>query len=321
TRAHAATLAAALASPRVALRPNAVVSRILTDPHSGEATGVTYVDRVTRRAADVRARVVMVCASAIESARLLLNSRSARHPDGLGNASGSVGRFLMDHLFLDLQVRCALPEHLAATPGDERGDLYVAAAGPGAGRFGIELAVRAPAATPRHRLRAALGDLLRDQRPLARRWRPRRTCALDLAAIGEVTPHVENRVAVRDDVRDAWGIPVAHIAYRRGAEELAAARAMEAAALATVATGFEIIRARSALYPPGLSVHEMGTVRMGDDPRRSALNRHNQAWDCRTLFVTDAACFPTGGFQNPSLTIMALSLRASRWLARESNLF
>jgi choline dehydrogenase-like flavoprotein len=319
TVGHEATLAAALASPHVTLRPNAVVSRVLTDPVSGEATGVAFVDRRSRRSDEVRARAVVVCASAIESARLLLNSRSDRHPNGLANSSGTVGRYLIDHVFLTMQLRCAVPT--ALQPTDEVSSCYLAPAANDGYRFGIDLTVRNAAGGLGARLRTAAADAYYDHRSLRRLLAADAMCEVDLAAIGASPARAENRVTVRDDVHDAWGIPIAHIAYQRTPAERAAAEAMETDARAAIAAGFEVVRARAALYPPGLSVHETGTVRMGSNAARAPLNSFNQAWDCANLFVTDGACFPAGGFQNPTLTIMAVSLRASRYLARQSNLF
>jgi choline dehydrogenase-like flavoprotein len=320
TRGHEETLAAALATPRVTLRPNAVVSRVLTDPVSGEATGVAFVDRLSRRNDQAHARAVVVCTSAIESARLLLNSRSARHPNGLANSSGTVGRYLMDHVFLTMQLRCAVPAGLQPTT-DEISSCYLAPAAHDGYRFGVVLTLRNAAGALGARLRTAAADVYHDRRTLRRLLGAGAMCEVDLAAIGASAAHAENRVTVRDELRDAWGIPVAHIAYQRTPAERAAAHAMQTEARAAVAAGFEVVRARAALYPPGLSVHESGTVRMGSDAARAPLNSFNQAWDCANLFVTDGACFPAGGFQNPTLTIMAVSLRASRYLARQSNLF
>jgi choline dehydrogenase-like flavoprotein len=117
---------------------------------------------------------------------------------------------------------------------------------------------------------------------------------------------------------DAWGIPAAHIACGYGDNELMMARDQFVCLKEMLdAAGFDIVNANPDLAPPGTSSHELGTARMGADPGSSVLNRHNQSWDVRNLFVTDGACFTSGGFQNPTLTMMAITVRACDYIVEK----
>jgi choline dehydrogenase-like flavoprotein len=296
-----AQLLAARATGRLTLYPDSVASRVLLGD-GGTAGGVAYLDRLSGQEREVSGRVVVLCASAIESTRLLLNSATPEHPDGLANSSGVLGRYLMDHTFgigldgvLPQRTRgpaerssygCAIPSFRNVAGSDSdflRG-------------YGVELQVRTPVAGPRGRLRA-LG-----RRSGGHFW---------MRTFGEVLPRYENRVTVDPARTDAWGIPAADIACRYGENErkMAVDQRQSLGEMAEAA-GLQVERTYSDLAPPGLSIHEMGTARMGSDPSDSVLNPHNQAWDVENLFLTDGACFTSGGFQNPTLTMMALTVRA-----------
>jgi choline dehydrogenase-like flavoprotein len=133
-------------------------------------------------------------------------------------------------------------------------------------------------------------------------------------------PHADNRVPLDRDVKDAWGLPAARITCVRGENEAAMAEDQRHVIQALVdATGFELGEMSRGLAPqaPGASIHEVGTARMGADPKTSYLNRFNQSWEVPNLFVVDGACFSTSGWQNPTLTMMAIALRAARHIAEE----
>lgn len=294
-------LATAQASGRLTLLPDAVASEVSSGA-GGRAEGVIYVERESGVRREVRGRLVFLCASAIESTRLLLHSESRLHPNGLGNSSGLVGRYLMDHTY-GIGLRGIAPQRVEA-PGSST--LYGCAI-PGfrnvtepasgfARSYGVELQVHTPEAGWLGRLRAR-----RDRLPGAF-W---------MSSFGEVLPRYENRVTLNRDRTDAWGVPVAHVECAYGENERAMA-ADQVACLTEMATaaGFDIEETFTELGNPGLSVHEMGTARMGADPTESVLNGYAQSWDVPNLFVTDGACFVSGGFQNPTLTMLAITARA-----------
>jgi choline dehydrogenase-like flavoprotein len=134
--------------------------------------------------------------------------------------------------------------------------------------------------------------------------------------MGEVLPRFENHVRIDRNVKDRWGIPALHLVQKYGDNEHAMALdAMEAAEAMCQGAGFEVIAKHHTFVPPGESIHELGTCRMGDDSKKSVLNGFNQSHDVKNLFVVDGSAFVTGGAQNPTLTILALSMRASEYLA------
>lgn len=311
-------LTAALATGRFEVRPDAVVERIDTDPATGLATGVTYIDAGSRERVTVPARQVAVAASTIESLRILLNSRGGRHPGGLGNSSGNLGRYLSDHLMVF---------RAGTLPGIE---------GMGEGHdpydFGQQSGIYIPSFRNVGRdegrgfLRgyALLGSVGR----LEPGW--------FFMAIGEVLPRAENRVELDPSKRDAWGIPVAKVTLRHFENERAMIRDMDAslkevsetfglpddllgreglvARLAYRIAGPLVYTPEGALIP-GSSIHETGGACMGDDARRHVTDRDNRLHDAPNVWVTDSACFPTNPFHNPGLTIMALSARAGAAIA------
>jgi choline dehydrogenase-like flavoprotein len=297
-----------------------VVSRINVDPATGAATGVTVTDRVRKTSDDVRANVVVLCASAIESVRILLNSACARHPGGIGNSSGLLGRGLMDHLFIGLGGPS--PRTAAPSGGDADRDPYFA----GATGFSIPRSrnVDHPHAAFRggYSIQGGIG----------------RGPSWYFLAHGEMLPRPDNRISLNPVVRDAWGIPAAHIECTWSSNELAiikdALRAMRDVAdaaglkvrtppsgklLETLA--FNAVKrwltTPSGAFLPGSAIHEMGGAAMGVDRSTSVLNAFCQCWDAPNVFVTDAACFPSGGSQNVALTIMALTVRACGYIVSE----
>jgi choline dehydrogenase-like flavoprotein len=298
-----APLREAEASGRLTVIPDAVVRRVLLHPDGARARGVEYVERESRREREVEGAVVLLCASALESTRLLLNSADPRHhPAGLGNSSGALGRYLMDHTygigFDGLAPRRGergrrrrsfgwlLPSFRNFTETEVD---YLRG-------FEIEMQVMPPEPGPRPRLRN------RGRLPEPTFW---------MRAFGEVLPRFENRVSIDPEVTDAWGIPALHIECAYGENE----RRMVADAVACMremveAAGFVVEASYADPSPPGLSTHEMGTARMGEDPGSSVLDPRNRCWEVDNLYLTDAASFPSGGYQNPTLTIMALTVRA-----------
>lgn len=315
------TLRAALETGRLTLRSDAVVRSVLTDPTDGKAVGVSYVDRGTLQAEEVRAHLVVLCASTIETLRLLLNSTSPRHPQGLGNSSGKLGHYFMDHVLVG--VGGPLPGK-AAAPSVATEDPY---------DFGRATGVYVPRFRNVHERHAGFLRGFGVQGGFGRidaYWY--------LFAQGEMLPRRENRVTLSRHRRDAWGVPLAEISCAFGDNERAMAHDQNASMreMAAVA-GFPVrvppsgkvleriafrfgrrrLLDRSGAFHPGAAIHEMGGAGMGDDSRRFVLNRYNQCWDAPNVVVSDGASFVSGCSQNITLTIMALTVRACEHAGRE----
>ena len=288
----------------VHLRPNAVVSHVVVGS-DGKATGVAFIDRVTKRAEEAQARAIVVCASAIESARVLLNSRSRHHPDGLGNSSGTLGCYLMDHPGVAV---------VGFAPGrrDERwNDGYGGPKNVMIPRF-HNLANKAGGAFLRGygtfgmigRIAGKAPDCDAGEVPFS------------LVSHGEMLPRAENRISLRLDKPDLWGVPTLRIDCAYSDNE----RALQAHMAESLKEMTALVRGRVTgvyEYPPGAFVHEMGTARMGTDARTSVLNGYAQCWDAPNVFVMDGAAWPSGAWQNPTFTMMAIAGRASAYLADE----
>ncbi|HEY1579281.1 MAG TPA: GMC family oxidoreductase [Terracidiphilus sp.] len=273
---------------RLSIRTGAIARKIEVDA-SGRARGVVWIDHQSGKEERAQAPLVFLCASALESTRLLLLSRSTRSPEGLGASSGALGRYLMDHIFV--QVLGKGPPLSPAQAHAERRSLYLPRfdarelPSPEAGRgFGVQVS----------------------QAPADEEW-----SSFSAASFGEMLPRAENRVTLDPKLRDAWGIPALRIDCRHGSEDMLLAR-KQVSALRELAAAFgvELTQADAEPRPPGTAIHECGTARMGNDPDSSVLDPHNECWEARGLYVTDAACFPTQGTQNPMLTILAITARA-----------
>jgi len=326
-------LAAAAKTGRMELRPNAIVRQILIDPASGKASGVSYVDAATKELRSVSANVVVICASTIESVRLLLNSACAKHPNGIGNSSGLLGRYFMD------QIPCLV---FGSVPGSDGFEL-VDGTSPADNHGGMYM--------PRfqnldRRDYPAFARGFNIQGIAGRAPVPAGHPALfGFMAQGEMLPYHENRVTVSRQRKDAWGIPVPHIELSMKDNERrmlrcqldtikemvnAAGWSMDFAAsllglddphtVLPNATWFERFMFRRSFRKSmalGAAIHECGGARMGDDPAKSVLNSYNQCWDAKNVFVTDSSCFVTNGTCGPTLTTMALTTRACEYIAQE----
>jgi choline dehydrogenase-like flavoprotein len=314
------TIKAAQATNRLTLRSDAVVEGMDTDRTTGRATSVRFVDRLSKRRHVARAKVVVLCASAIESLRILLNSRSDRHPHGVGNSSGRLGRGLMDHVHV---VLTGPHEDVEAGTGGETDAFDFGKIG---GFYVPRYRNPTPARGPYLRGFGIMGGIGRGY-PF---WH--------LTAQGEMLPRSENRITLDPRRKDAWGIPAAHIdlAYCENesnmiADALETMRRMASAAGLQVRTtpvgkplhnlAFKLLRKRlvmdSGAAVPGAAVHEVGGAPMGSDPGTSVLNPFNRCWDADNVFVTDGACFVSSSAQNTTLTIMALTVRACAYILEE----
>ena len=313
------TLPAAAKTGRMTLRTNAVASHVIVDPGTGKAKGVACIDQTTKKAFEVFGKVIVLCASTIESTRLLLNSATRQHAAGLGNSSGVLGHYLVDHIY-GISIGGLVPG-VANYPynyDDGRANgIYIPKFRNVAERYpkfirgyGIQGAVQRGMVPANAKAIPGFGSeykrMIREKGAPAPFW---------MSAFGEMLPRKENRVMINKEVKDAWGIPVAHMDCQHSDNEREMAKdALESLKEIATEAGFEIGYASPFLAAPGLCIHEVGTARMGADPKTSVLNKFNQSWDVKNLFVTDGAAFVSAGCQNPTLTMMALTVRACEYI-------
>ncbi|ARA93772.1 GMC family oxidoreductase [Rhodothermaceae bacterium RA] len=324
------TLPMAEATGNLTLRPNSIVHSVIYDEARGRATGVRVIDAETKQMEEYYGKVVFLCASALGTTQILLNSTSNRFPNGLGNDSGVLGHYLMDHHFRvgasgempgfeDRYYYGRRPNGIYIPrfrnlPWDRRtrhadfvrGYGYQGSAfRPGWAR-GMSPNLPAYGADLKH--------ALREPGP----W------VMSLVAFGETLPRHENRVYLDPNETDAYGMPVLRIDCAWGENELAmrkdmaeqAAEMLEAAGCRNIVT-YDLYTPGGYGAEPGLGIHEMGTARMGRDPSTSVLNAHNQLHAVPNVFVTDGACMTSSACQNPSITYMALTARAVAYMDEE----
>ncbi|MBT2771832.1 GMC family oxidoreductase [Halomonas sp. ISL-60] len=315
---QSATLPAAVATGNLTLRPFSIVSQVLYDKDRQRARGVEVIDAETHETHEYTADVVFLNASTFNTTWILMNSATDVWEGGLGSSSGELGHNVMDHHF-----RCG-------ASGDVEGylDKYY---------FG-----RRPAGfyIPRFR---NVGDEQRSyvrgfgyQGAASRQGWDREIAELNIGAdlkqaltqpggwtigmtgFGEMLPDHDNRISLDHSVRDKWGLPVLSINVELKQNERDMRRDMVQDAVDLLeAAGVKNVKGDVGDYAPGMGIHEMGTARMGRDPKTSVLNSHNQLWDAPNVFVTDGACMTSSSCVNPSLTYMALTARAVDYAVEE----
>lgn len=311
------TVADALKSGNTTLITDAMVYRVLTDKSTGKATGVMYIDRVTREVREVHARAVLLCAQALESARILLNSAEG----GLANSSGVLGHYLMDHTWVAGGARGEFPDAPAPKPslgGPRRPNgLYTirmknTMKGPREKKYLRGFGFQGGGSTTFRMNAPGYGAAFKKGilDPLT---------TINLVGFGEVLPRFDNFVAIDPKVVDKFGIPVLRITMTWGENEKAMIPDMAVTATQMLeAAGARNIEPFSFIDRiPGYGIHEMGTARMGRDPKTSVLNGFLATHDIKNLYVMDASSFVSGGCQNPTLTIMALAVRGCDHLMEE----
>jgi choline dehydrogenase-like flavoprotein len=292
-----AILPAALATGRVVLRGNTVVTGLRQAPSSPLVESVECRDCVTGASFRARGRVVVLGASTIETVRILLNSRTRRCPEGIGNSSGLLGRHLLDHAAVTYMGSVQQEEPCNPCTGGAHGFLIPRFRNLESSRRGFV------------RGYGMWGSMQRGSSAHADRvpWA--------LNAMLEVLPDAANRVSLDRNATDAFGVPVPRIELTYRANELAMTIDAELA-MEEMLTASECrieVRRRTR---PGAYVHELGGARMGDCPETSVLDSNNQCWDADNLFVVDGSCFVTAAWQNPTLTMAAIAVRASRYVTQ-----
>ncbi|MBD0255281.1 MAG: GMC family oxidoreductase [Cytophagales bacterium] len=310
---NSATLPAAQQTGRLTLLPDSVVHSILYDEQKGRATGVRVTEATTRAVTEYYARIIFVNASTVNTNLLLLNSTSARFPAGLGNDSGTLGKYVMDHNYRVSGVGYydGLPDKYYY--GRRPVGLYVprfrnfgtdmqtafqrgyALAG-GTARLGFERGMQT----------AGLGAGFKDGLSGPGPW------MMAFTAMGEMLPYEDNRISLDPDRKDAWDMPLVrfHVSWH-GNEDAMSRDAVEQVGETLAAGGLRDIHVSDKHVHPGQGIHEMGGCRMGRDPKTSMLNAWNQLHAVKNVFVTDGACMTSSACQNPSLTYMALTARAA----------
>lgn len=309
------SLPAAERTGNLTIVTDAIVHSIITDPATGRATRVRVIDQHTKAAITYAARVVFLCASTIGSAQILLNSRSDANPRGLANSSDQVGRNLMDHVY-GPGVSGTMPGPDTYHRGRRPNGLYIPRYRNLDRDEGYLRGYGFQGAVMRQGWRAVAGSKPGIGAELKERVRHPGPWGVRLSGFGEMLPNPENRVTLHPTKVDACGLPQLRIDCAHGENDKELGRRMlEDAKAMLIAAGGKIDRVTDALHPPGLGIHEMGTARMGRDPRTSVLNAFNQAHDVANLFITDGAAMASSGCQNPSLTYMAMSARAAHHAA------
>lgn len=308
------TLPAAIATKRLTIRPQSIVNSIIHDEKKQRAKGVLVIDSVTGEQHQFYSKIVFVCASAISSAWILLNSRTPQYKEGLGNSSGVLGHYLMDHQsqtgaagmiegFEDKYIFGRRPNSFYIPRyrnigSDKRPYLRGFGYQGGAGRQGWQRAIN----------EAGFGAEWKEMATEPGTW------TFNMGAFGECLPYYENHMKLNFDKKDKWGQPtITFDAEFKENERLMKQDMKNDAVEMLEAAGCKNIRTYDNNAVLGGSIHEMGTARMGNDPKTSVLNAFNQVHDCKNVFVTDGASMVSNSCVNPSLTYMALTARAAEY--------
>jgi choline dehydrogenase-like flavoprotein len=303
---------------RVTVRPYSIVSEVLVDEATNKATGVRVIDANTREVMDFAARGVVLGAGTLDTTRILLNSRPRAYPDGVGNSSGVLGCYLSEHIMgirgsgympVRLGTETTLDDGRPVAPyiprfrnvTDRHPDFirgYHFQGGGGCAEY-PGMAHEIP----------GYGKAFKSS---VRKYYP---AIISFGGFGEVLPRKENRVTLDPQVKDAWGIPVLHFDYRFSDNELKMAKDMADSIeeMLTVA-GAEDIKIEREPLPPGWSIHEIGTARMGNDPRTSVTDQYCRLHDVKNVYLADASPFVCGGTQNTTWSILAMAWRTMDFL-------
>ena len=312
------TLPAAEATGKFTLVTNAIARQVTTND-AGLAKGVAYIDKDTNQEREVEAKIVLLCASTLESARLLFNSANDQHPNGLANSSDVLGHYLMDHYFAMgaggiMPTRRGAKAERAKRPNgvyiprfrnvDTKEKNFIRG-------FGYQGGENVTVYEHAYSVKGYGADFKHDVRDTS-------ISRIYLTGFCEMLPYKHNRAYLDPEVTDAWGIPAIKVDCKRGDnEEALGVDAAEQAKAMLEAAGAEDVRSNSSTAPPGFAIHEVGTARMGNDPKTSVLNKWNQTHDVKNLFVTDGSCFTSMSCVNPTLTMMALTARACDYIVEE----
>ena len=317
---NSSTLPMAEATGNMTLRPNSIVHEVMYDPETKKASGVRVIDAETNETIEFKAKVIFLCASAVASTSILMQSKSSYFPNGMGNASGELGHNIMDHHF---QVG-------AKGEFDGFNDKYFTGRRPN-GIYIPRFRNLGGSTNQKDFIRGygyqgggARGSWTENVKEMA--YGPEFKEAIlnpggwnmGLNGFGEVLPYHENHMYLDYEKTDQWGLPTVTFDAELKENEMIMRKDMQQQAIEMLETaGFKNVYGYDNKYTLGLGIHEMGTARMGRDPKTSVLNGNNQLHEVPNVFVTDGACMTSAANQNPSLTYMALTARAAHFAVEE----
>ncbi|HTK22222.1 MAG TPA: GMC family oxidoreductase [Mucilaginibacter sp.] len=315
---QSSTLPAAMKTGNLTVRPFSIVTKILYDKNTQKATGVEILDAETNQTYEYHAKIVFVNASALNSAWVLMNSATDVWPDGLGSSSGELGHNIMDHHYnLGASGRVEGYEdkyYFGRRPngiyiprfanffGDKRDYIRGFGYQGGAGREGWS----------RNVAELSIGAKFKDELTEPGQW------TMGIGGFGELLPYHENKITLDHSKKDKWGLPILAMdaEIKNNEKKMRKDIVAEAKAMLEIA-GVKDVKTHDFGHNIGDGIHEMGTARMGLDPKTSVLNMHNQVWDAKNVFVTDGAMMTSSACQNPSLTYMAMTARAANFAVDE----
>lgn len=316
---NSSTLPAAMKTGNMTLRPHSIVHSIIYDEKKGKAVGVKILDAETKEEVDFYAKIIFLNASTLGSTLILMNSKSNRFPNGFGNGSGQLGHNLMDHHFR-AGAECEVDGfedkyYIGRRPngiyiprfrnvGDDKRPDYIRGYGfQGSGsREGWNRGI----------LEMTFGEELKNSLTAPGKW------TIGMTGFGECLPYYDNHVSLNTDKKDIYGLPTLNIDAEFKENEITMRKDMMATAAEMFeASGFKNVQTFDHNAHMGLGIHEMGTARMGKDPKTSVLNKWNQVHEAPNVFVTDGAAMTSSACQNPSLTYMALTARAANHAVEE----
>jgi choline dehydrogenase-like flavoprotein len=315
---QSSTLPAAMKTGNLTVRPFSIVTRILYDKNTKKATGVEVLDAENNKTYEYKAKIVFLNASALNSTWVLMNSATDIWPEGLGSSSGELGHNLMDHHlgvgasgmiegYEDKYYYGRRPNGIYVPRyqnlfGDKRDYLRGFGYQGGGQRSGYNRSAE----------ELTIGVDLKDALVEPGNW------TMNLGGFGEILPYHENKVTLDKTKKDKWGLNVLSIDCELKDNELKMRKDMKNDAIEMLEmVGAKNVTGRDNDAFPGRGIHEMGTARMGRDPKTSVLNGNNQVWEAKNVFVTDGACMTSAACVNPSLSYMALTARAVDFAVKE----
>ena len=315
---QSSTLPAAVATGNLTVRPFSIVTKILYDKDKKKASGVEVLDAETSKTYEFTSKIIFLNASAFNSAWVLMNSATDIWPDGLGSSSGELGHNVMDHHFRTGATARAEGYDDKYYYGRRANGIYIP-------RFrnvyddkrnyvrGFGYQGRASRDEwSREIAEMSIGGEYKDQLAEPGEWR------IAINGFGEILPYHENKITLDKNKKDKWGLPVLNFDVEiKDNEKKMRVDMMNDAKEMLEAAGLKEVKTFDNGYEPGMGIHDMGTARMGRDPKTSVLNKNNQVWDAPNVFVTDGACMTSASCVNPSLTYMALTARAADFAMKE----
>jgi choline dehydrogenase-like flavoprotein len=315
---QSSTLPAAMKTGNLTVRPYSLVTQVLYDKDKKKAKGVEVLDTETNKTHEYHSKIVFLCASTLNTAWILFNSATSVWPGGLGSSSGELGHNVMDHHYnigaqgtiegyedqyvFGRRANGFYIPRFANLSGDKRDYLRGFGYQGGASRQGWS----------REIAELNMGGNFKDALTEPGQW------TIGATAFGEILPYHENKISLDKNKKDKWGLPVLSMDAELKENEFKMRKDMqEEMKQMFEAVGVKNVSTWDGGHDMGHGIHEMGTARMGRDPKTSVLNKWNQVWDCLNVFVTDGACMTSAACQNPSLTYMALTARAADYAVTE----